>query len=87
MISIRRLCDVKNINNIVRKVDKEIVWRIKRITTHKEPFIVFHPNYKGAWCNVTVEWEIEKLSHIFYSVLHYMTPSYVMFVLMRKICC
>ena len=38
---------------------KEIVWEIKGITTYEEPLIVYHPNYRVAWCNVTVEWEIE----------------------------
>ena len=34
------------------------MWEIKGINTHEEPLIVSYHNYKGAWYNVLVEWEI-----------------------------
>ena len=45
-------------NNIVQKGEKEIVWGLKGITAHEGKLILSCRNYKGVWCNVTVEWEI-----------------------------
>ena len=45
-------------NNILQKGDKDVVWELKVITTHKEPLILSHPDHKESWCNVTVKWEI-----------------------------
>ena len=43
-------------NHIVQKGDNYIVWGLKGITTHEEPFITSQPNYKGYCCNVMVYW-------------------------------
>ena len=43
---------------IVQKGDKYIVWELKFTITHEDPLILYHPSYKGAWCNVTFEWDI-----------------------------
>ena len=41
-------------NHIVQKGYKDMVWELKGITTHEEPIILSHYNYKVDWCNVTV---------------------------------
>ena len=45
-------------NKIVHQEVKEILCKLKHINAHKETNIASHPNYKGAWRNVMVEWEI-----------------------------
>ena len=50
------LCDSIN-NHIIHQEDKEIVWKLKQITEHEEPLNSYHPNYKGGWCDVMVEWD------------------------------
>ena len=43
-------------NNIVHKGDEAILWKIKHINSHEGLHIAYHPNNKGSWYNVMVEW-------------------------------
>ena len=45
-------------NHIVQNGDKDVLWELKGVNTHIYIYFVSHHNYKGSWCNTTVEWEI-----------------------------
>ena len=45
-------------NNIVQEGENKIVWELKGIIAYEETLTIYHPNYKGVWCNVTVGWKI-----------------------------
>ena len=49
-----KVMSCNNIENyILQKGDKDIVWEIKGVNTHKEKLCVSHPIYKVYWCNAT----------------------------------
>ena len=43
-------------NHIVHKEDEAIWWKLKRIVSHELLHIVSHPNVKGSWYKIMVEW-------------------------------
>ena len=73
-------------NHIVQRGNQDIVWELKRITTHEEPLIVSHRNYQRAWYNVTVEYEIGETITDSISIIIPDDPSYVICIQMRKTC-
>ena len=48
-------CD--SINNIfLHQEENNILWKLKRIVSHELLHIVSHPNVKGSWYKIMVEW-------------------------------
>jgi len=38
------------------------VWKFRRIIGHEGPLEPHHPNYKGSWFNVMMEWEADEVT-------------------------